>query len=286
MTGTILVSDEGGAGSFQDLADAREIAAAVALAVEDGVDGIIIRVDSPGGSAVASAIIAEAIDEAMTADVPVVVSMGGAAASGGYWIAAGASEIVAQPATLTGSIGVFAGGLSTDAFWTRLGVNWEAIDRGANAGFWSPVRPYGETGQQRLAAIVDALYGQFIDRVAAGRGLEREAVLAVAEGRVWTGRQAAEHGLVDRLGGLDVAQAALREQLELAADARLTLAIYPQDRDLLETLTDLLSRGSVGAGTSQIERLLTNSGAAPLVEALLVRPGDRLLQSPFLASVR
>jgi protease-4 len=190
---------EGGVG--RDIA-ADDTAQALADAVRDpDIRAILLRLDTGGGSAVASETIARQVRRAVAAGKPVVVSMGNTAASGGYWIAAEASTLVAQPATLTGSIGVVAGKPVLDGLWERLGVNWERVTRGANADIWSVNDPYTPAGRARIEAVLDAIYADFKAKVGQGRGLDAAQVEAVARGRVWTGAQAKQLGLVDRLGG-------------------------------------------------------------------------------------
>ena len=240
--GTIMPS--AGRPVLQDrVADAQKIAEAVTEASEDDdIQAIVLRVDSGGGSLIGSAIIAEAVDRAVADGKPVIVSMGGAAASGGYWIATHATAIVADPATLTGSIGVFAGKMVAEELWEELGVAWTSVQRGRNAGFWSSNEPYSRIGQERLAAMLDHAYGQFVERVAEGRNLAPEQVEGVAAGRVWTGAQAREIGLVDRLGGLDVAFDAAREAIDESPGADLDIVVLPEEPSLVERMLALVGQ--------------------------------------------
>jgi len=224
----------------------RQIAAdtaaeAIAEAREDAaIDAILLRLDTGGGSAVASETIAREIRRATAAGKPLVVSMGNTAASGGYWIAMGASRIVAQPMTLTGSIGVLAGKPVLAGLWERLDIQWAGIRRGDNADFWSFNHSYSAAARARLDVLLDDVYGRFVAGVAKGRDMMPARVEEIARGRVWTGRQALENGLVDQLGGLDDAQASLRSLLGLAADAALALEPYPPERGLLARVTELM----------------------------------------------
>lgn len=179
---------------------------------DDTIGAIVLRIDSPGGSAVGSETVAHAVRRAIGQGKPVVVSMGNAAASGGYWIAMGASRIVAQPGTLTGSIGVLAGKPVLAEAWEKLGVGWASFARGENAGMWSLNEDYDAAERARLEHLLDALYGSFKAGVADGRGMRPEQVEKLARGRVWLGSEAAGLGLVDRQGGL-------LEALEEARDA-------------------------------------------------------------------
>lgn len=282
LSGMMVAGESGSPSLLGDNAQsAQRIADAIGDAVADGVVAVLIRMDSPGGSPVAAAIIADAVADAQQAGVPVIVSMGQTAASGAYWAAAGADAIVAEPATQTGSIGVFAGGLATAAFWERLGVNWERVEaEGDNAGFWSAVAPYDAAERARLEALVQAIYDAFIDHVAEGRGLDRAAVEAVAEGRVWTGRQALENGLVDRLGGLDAALELLREEAGLAPDAVVALLAYPPPRSALEDIGSLLATGPALSDAALVDSLLSHPAARALLEPLLASPGQRMVRTP------
>ncbi|TVQ41087.1 MAG: signal peptide peptidase SppA [Geminicoccaceae bacterium] len=181
---------------------AERIAAAIVRAVEaDRVDALVVRVASPGGSPVASETIRRALEVAREAGIPVVVSMGTVAASGGYWLAMDADRIYALPATITGSIGVLGGRLAIDEALERLGVHAEAVKTAPDAGMWSLYQPLGPSAVAKRDRILDDLYARFVDGVARGRGLDRAQAEEAAQGRIWTGRQALDLGLVDALGG-------------------------------------------------------------------------------------
>jgi protease-4 len=278
--GTIVLEDGGQVpGLGQELMGAYRIAETIDDAVANrDVDAIVLRIDSGGGSAVASAVIGDAVRRAMDAGTPVVVSMAGAAASGGYWLSAPATAIVAQPATLTGSIGVFAGAVDSRALWQEVGVNWGAVQRGGNAELASAVRGFSEDGRARVESFVDALYARFVAVVAEGRSMDPAAVREIARGRVWTGAQAAERGLVDRLGGLEEAFAEARLALDLREGAPLDVVALPEPPSPLEQLRRLLSMpAGEAAMAAALERL------HPAVRELVVlaeSPEDRLLHMP------
>jgi protease-4 len=220
---------------------ADELAGDLSDAIDDpDVTAILLRVDSPGGSAVASETIARQVRRAKAAGKPVVVAMGNAAASGGYWISMDATSIVAQPATLTGSIGVIAGKPVLSGLWDQLEVRWAQLPAAANADMWSVNTPYSELGRERLGELLDAIYGDFKAGVAAGRSLPAERVDELAQGRVWTGAEAKSLGLVDHLGGLVEAQDALRTALGLEPGAPLELRPYPAPRTPFGQALELL----------------------------------------------
>lgn len=220
-----------GSGELGSTIAGDSLAEALTDAIEaSDVRAILLRIDSPGGSAVASETVAREVRRAAAAGKPVVVSMGNRAASGGYWIAADAARIVAQPTTLTGSIGVLAGKPVLAGAWERLGVNWARIERGERAALWSVNVPFDSAGQARVERLLDSLYETFKRGVARGRGLSLEQVEEVARGRVWTGAQAREIGLVDRVGGLDEALDEIRALLALPPDTPLRLRPVPDER--------------------------------------------------------
>jgi protease-4 len=180
---------------------------------------VVLRVNSPGGSYVASDAIWREVSRLRGSDKPVVVSMGDVAASGGYFVSAPANAIVAQPGTLTGSIGVLGGKVSIAELLERAGVHPDAIEEGRHARMMSPFEEFSPEEWQRLSSFLDWIYDDFVQKVAAGRAMTKEAVHEVARGRVWTGADARERGLVDELGGLDRAVALARERAGLPDDA-------------------------------------------------------------------
>jgi protease-4 len=208
--------------------------------VDPAVRAVVVRIDSPGGSAIASEVIWREL--MLTRDVkPVVVSMGDVAASGGYYIAAPAHAIVAQPGTLTGSIGVLTGKFVIDGTLAKLGVEAEAVTAGPSADLYSPFRAFSPEERARVEQQMQVTYELFLRRVAEGRGESSERIDAAAQGRVWTGRQALELGLVDELGGLDDAIRVARERAKLDPAGDIDLVVYPPKRSLYEALTSSLS---------------------------------------------
>lgn len=203
----------------QAFRDARELG---------GLEAVVFRIDSPGGSALASEIIRR--EMLRTAEeVPVVVSMSNVAASGGYWITCGAQRIVAEPGTLTSSIGVFAGHLNMSGFWSnKLGVTFGKLDRGANANLYGELEDWTDSQRAVVDRLLDRIYDDFVERVAASRDMTPEAVDAIGRGRVFTGAQAVENGLVDVLGGFDEALEEAKMLAGIEPDAAVQLVELPR----------------------------------------------------------
>ncbi len=223
-------------------------------AIEDPeVVAIVFRVDSPGGSVVASEAIWRSTQMAREAGKPVVVSMGNYAASGGYYVSAGATAIVAQPSTLTGSIGVFAGKPVTSKLLNKLGITWDTVQTSSNANVWSSLERYDAEGWQGLQDTLDTIYADFKEHVAQGRGLSEMEVEALARGRVWTGVRAKELGLVDALGGLHTAIALAREHAELSADEPIELRTFPAPQSLWTRLLGDGPANSDGNARARVE---------------------------------
>jgi len=215
------------------------IAGAFRAAVDDEeVQAILFRVDSPGGSYVASDTMWREVVRAREHGKPVIVSMGNVAGSGGYFVAAPADKIVAQPATITGSIGVAAGKMVTRGFWEKLGVSWDGVATNSNATFFSDIEDYTPGQWERLGHLLDLIYDDFVSKVAEGRKLTREEVLKVAKGRIWTGEDAKEGGLVDELGGYAAALRVTREVANIPADSRIVLKAFPARKSRVQMLLD------------------------------------------------
>jgi protease-4 len=189
--------------------------------------------------------------------------MGDLAASGGYWIAMDATRIVAEPGTLTGSIGVVAGKPVLTELWQELAVTWGTAQRGANADMWTTTANYSPRGRARLEAFLDGVYDAFTTGVARGRGLPIDEVLEVAQGRVWTGAQAVERGLVDQLGGFADALAVTRQEIGLAPDAPLELRRYPPPRSLWDQAFQLLGTQTRLLGMNWLEQLSPGALSTP-----------------------
>ncbi|MFF4196246.1 signal peptide peptidase SppA [Nonomuraea sp. NPDC001831] len=192
---------------------------------DEHVKAVVFRVDSPGGSYVASDTVWREVT--LTRRVkPVIVSMGDLAASGGYFVSMGADVIVAQPGTLTGSIGVYGGKPVMTDLLQKIGINTELVADGVNAGMFSTARGFSPEQWDRVNGWLDRIYDDFVGKVAESRGLTRERAHELARGRVWTGADAHANGLVDELGGLEHALALARERARLADDA--PVRVYPR----------------------------------------------------------
>jgi protease IV len=224
---------------------AETVTRAFHRAIQDpAVRAIVFRIDSPGGSYVASDAVWREVVRARAAGKPVIASMGNVAASGGYFVAMPADRIVAHPSTLTGSIGVVGGKMVTRGLMNRLGVTFDAVSVGENATMWSGISEYSPEEWQRVQEWLDRVYVDFTTKAAEGRGRSREEIHELARGRVWTGADAQRVGLVDELGGYHVALRLAREAMGVEADAPLRLRIFPERRTLLESILDRGPRSS------------------------------------------
>lgn len=225
----------------RDVLTADQIEQAIMDATDDPrVGALVIRVDSPGGSPVAAEMIRMALVRAKEAGKLLVVSMGATAASGGYWVAAPADIIFANPGTLTGSIGVAGGKVVFQQIWEKLGVNWDAVQYGDNADMMSFNLPFSQEGEARMDKLMDSTYEAFIARVAEGRDMTPEAVDEIARGRVWTGNQAKGIGLVDELGGLAEALDYTAESLGYQHRFNMPLQVLPEPKSPFEMLVEAL----------------------------------------------
>lgn len=219
--------------------EANDIVDAFKDAREDkDVAAVVFRIDSPGGSPNAAETIRRAVIETQKAGKPVIVSMGSYAASGGYWVATSADWIVAQPGTITGSIGVFGGKFVFADLWSRIGVNWVTISEGAHAGMWSFNRLFTDEEMAKFEATLDNIYEAFLQRVMQGRKMTHDQAFNVAEGRAWTGAQAKERGLVDELGGLARAIEVAKERAKIDPKDDTEVEQFPAEESPLDMLLD------------------------------------------------
>jgi protease-4 len=207
------------------------------------VQAIVLRVDSPGGSSLASDVIWRELRLAREKK-PLVVSLGNVAASGGYYLAMAGDWVVTEGATLTGSIGVIAGKFNLRGLYDLLGLSKETIDRGARAGSSSDYRPLAPQERAKLEDDIRATYEAFVAKAAECRGLDRDALEKVARGRVWTGRQALGHRLVDELGGIKTAIAAAKRRAGIPFAQPVRLQVYPR---IVASPLDVLLRNPLRA---------------------------------------
>jgi len=241
---------------------------------DDDVKAIVLRVDSPGGSYVASDAIWSAVNAAREAEKPLVVSMGNLAASGGYFVAAPANHIVASPGTLTGSIGVVTGKFVAKDLFAKLSVNFDGVQAGPRADYWSPNQPFTDDEWQHLQDGLDESYGDFVGKVAQGRGMSREAVREVAQGKVWSGEAAKANGLVDELGGFHTAVQAAKRLAGIDAERAVRRVTFPETED---PLRDFLQQALSGDIDSPAARALArlNRTLQPLVDLVGVLAGEQ-----------
>jgi len=252
------------------------------------VRAIVLRVDSPGGSAAASdAVWRELmITKQERADRPLVVSMSDLAASGGYYIAMPAQVIVAEPSTLTGSIGIFGGKVVTGGVYGKLGANIQSTSVGRHAEINSPVRPYNAEELKKLQEQLQAFYDQFVEKVAEARHTTPEKIDAIAQGRVWTGQQAKQNKLVDELGGLDHAIAIAKQRAKIAADADVEIQIFPAPKSFYELVSDTINGTSSSLTMGQWLNQNLTAGEIDALRVMrgpltLFRRGEPLALMPF-----
>ncbi len=267
--GIIDGSGDGSLGASKEIASRTLVPALRALAAADSVKAVVLRVDSGGGSALASELIWHAMND-LRAKKPVVVSMGGVAASGGYYISCGANRIFADEGTLTGSIGVVGGKLAIGGALEKLGVKSFPVGRGKRSMMWSTLSAWNESEREAIQKMMEDIYKVFVQRVADGRGKSYEEIHAIAQGRVWTGAAALENGLVDELGGLDTA-IAHAEKL-VAGTALGELEIYPPAPTLLDYI------GSYAGGVQVSSWLGQQSGVIAELRHLLGPEASAVLE--------
>jgi len=239
---------DGESGSMGDAVSGPFVRAMERLENDDNVKGVVMRINSPGGSALASDRMWDAARRLGEAK-PLIASVGDMAASGGYYIASAADEILAHPNSLVGSIGVVGGKFNFAGLAENIGVNTYILQRGKRAAWSTPVRGLKPTERQAFETLLRGTYDRFIDRVAVGRKMEREAVLAAAEGRVMTAQDGKELGLIDEMAGLSEALIRARAAAGLGPDAPVEL--WPSSKGMIDAINDLLS----GNGDDEVQTL-------------------------------
>jgi protease-4 len=246
------------------------------LAEDDWIKAVVLRVDSPGGSALTSELLWQTIDE-VKKQKPVLVSMGNVAASGGYYIAAGANQIFADPMSITGSIGVFASLPNASGLMQNMGIKAETVETHPNAMGYSIFQPLSPAFEAQTKKSIEKTYSTFKQRVADGRKLSEETVEELAQGRVWTGKQALDNGLIDSLGGL---QATIQAAAKLANIENYNVMDYPKFED---DLTAILSDMNISLGLDRLWNLFLPYTIQPKFDQLIeVKPAARMqLLLPF-----
>jgi protease IV len=232
------------------------VAGAIRAAAEDrSVKAILFRVDSPGGSYVASDTIWREVVRARQAGKPVIVSMGNLAGSGGYFVAMAADKIVAEPGTITASIGVLGGKMLTSGFWDKVGLSWDEVHQGENSTMFTGTQDYTPAEWARFEAWLDRVYVDFTSKVADGRKLPREKVLEIAKGRIWSGQDAKNLGLVDELGGYDVALRLAKKAINISEGEEVKIVVYPRPKSLIESI--MQSNGAENSDKEAVGQTLT-----------------------------
>ena len=275
-----IVSGEGGFSPLLGRSMGAESMTRMLRAARDNrsVKAVVLRVDSPGGSALASDVMWAEIEK-LKEKKPVVVSMSDVAASGGYWISMNCDAIVAQPLTLTGSIGVVSGVFDASRTYDKLGIVWETVKKGKHADMPTDKRPLTQEEWEKFKEQTFAIYKTFVQKVADGRGKSWEEVDRIAQGRVWTGQEARAIGLVDSLGGLDAALALAKAEAGLDPETRTQWVVYPRPKGLLESLLERL-------GGQAALRLAPLAGEASWLRNLSRDTRQALRNLAALASVR
>jgi protease-4 len=299
-SGPIMSGGSTDGGPFGDeMAGSDTVVKALTDARDDKtIKAIVLRVNSPGGTTYASDIIWHAVESAKQKK-PVVVSMGDMAASGGYYVAMSAHKIVAEPSTLTGSIGVFAGKPVLKGFYDWIGVNSEYVTRGKHAALYRETEPFTDDERKKFESMVNSFYwDDFIPKVAAGRNRERDYVHSIAQGRVWTGAQAKANGLVDELGGFERAVEIAKQLANIPADKQVRRVVFPAPRTFLERF---LGGGDDDEKTVRAEAQAAARQRAALLNSLpedarrslrylslfeRVRPGETMAMLPYDLRVR
>ena len=250
--GTILRGRSEGPGSDGVIASESFIKLLRQVGNDAGIKGVIVRIDSPGGDAIASDDILREM-KLLGKKKPLVISMADVAASGGYYIAMTGDSIVAYPDTITGSIGVIYGKINLRGLYEKLGIQKETLKRGRFADIDSDYQPLSDAGREKLRESIGSVYQGFLVRVGEARKRKPEEIDALGQGRVWMGAQARERGLVDELGGLDRAVALVRAKARIPAEERIRLAPYPPKRWLIDML---LARSMESAIDARLRELL------------------------------
>lgn len=245
MEGAIMsgrASDQGGPFADTEMTFSRDYVSAIMKAAQDeDIKALLVRINSPGGSPVASESIRRALEYAANvANKPVIITMGSVAASGGYWVATAGDQILVAPTTVTGSIGVVAGKFVVNDLLNNYGVTFDGVQYGPHADLYSPLSPFDEGDAEVMNRYLDNIYDAFLERVAKGRNMSVEQARELAQGRVWAGRAAVENGLADKIGGLHEAKIVIAQALDISAD-EIVFRNYPETKSPFEQILGMFS---------------------------------------------
>ena len=231
----------------------------------DAIKAVVLRVDSPGGSALASDLIWREVMLTQR-EKPVVVSMANMAASGGYYISMAAGTIVAQPGTLTGSIGVYGGKLNMKGLYNKIGLTKEIIAHGQNATLYSDYGRFTSTERERVEKMMKTIYENFVTKAASGRKTTFNEIDEVAQGRIWTGKQAKELGLVDELGGLDTARAIAKKEVGLTDEDKFDIIVLPEQKTFFEQFLESMLEEEAGVSAPLPWQLVQQHPVLPMLK--------------------
>ena len=273
VDGEIVRGGGGAFGTHNGAAADRVVRAIRDAREDDSVRAVLLRINSPGGSYTASDTILRELQRIRADGKPVVVSMSGLAASGGYFIALGADHIVAHSTSITGSIGVLGGKISFAELLNRHGIDSADVAAGTNATMYSPLQPFTDQQRERLRAILDGIYADFTAKVAQHRRLTPRELDAAARGRIWTGVDALRLGLVDVLGGIDEAVSLARQSAGLESNEPAALTIFPREPGPLGKMFDLIMDDGLISFTAALSDLARLVGYAGRVARVLPDPG-------------
>lgn len=255
LEGTITDGDD--ELSLQNITSARVLHQIEEIEKNKNIKALILRINSPGGSYTASNEIWHALNMLKREkNIPIVVSMGDYAASGGYFIALSGDKILAEPSTITGSIGVLGGKIVMSELWKKLNANWESVSFGKNAGITSSARKFSPSEKKAFNKSLDNIYKDFTQKVSAARNIEITALDRLARGRIWLGSDAEKNGLIDKIGGIDEALAQAKELAGIAPNEKFNLIYYPKPKTFAEKMSALINR----APQIAINRLQTQIG--------------------------
>jgi protease-4 len=293
--GDIVSGKSSFGGSGEETIGSESLVRTINEARDDkSIKAIVLRIDSPGGSGLASDIIWRAIESAKEKK-PVVVSMSDVAASGGYYIACNANKIVAEPSTITGSIGVLGGKPVVKGFYDWIGVTNEYVLRGKNAGLFRETEKFNDTERAKWQEFLGTTYDDFISKVGKGRGKEKTYIDSIGQGRVWTGSQGKEKGLVDEYGGLDKAIEIAKQLAKIPAGQSIQRVILPKPPSFFEELMNSGDDGDSDARSAQAKQQAAILDAMPvdvrraLRYAQLLdrsRSGEAIYMLPFDLRIR